>query len=117
MSVGFSDGERAVRLMLFGTAVIAAMMIGPAHAACTKPVAPACAVTGSFASPADWDTCRFLMLFYKTNMEVLAKCRRDEGGDEQEGYAEFEQVLSEFTRRSREVAAPDEPEDEKAPEK
>lgn len=106
-----------MRRTLFPTIVAIASMIGSAHSACRKPAAPACALTGSFASKADWDTCRYLMLFYKRDMEALAKCRRDEGGDEQGAYAEFEGVLSEFTRRSREVPAQDEAEEENEPEK
>jgi hypothetical protein len=87
------------------TCVAAGVLIsGPAHAACSKPDIPACAVQGgAFPGESDYDQCRKQMLIYKSDMEKHSACSK-EAGRQQDGQAseeELEATLAKFNRRAR----------------
>lgn len=101
-----------MRPIVFAAIMLGGSVLQPAIGACPKPEAPSCALTGSFASAADWDKCRLQMIDYKSGMEASVECLRDEGGDEQAAKQTLENALSEFNRRSRELSAEEQKEKE-----
>jgi hypothetical protein len=93
-----------MRAAAFRCVAVAVLISGPAHAACTKPDIPACAVQkGAFPGGADFDQCRKQMLGYKDGMETHASCTK-EAGSLQEGQAseqELQATLAKFNQRAR----------------
>jgi hypothetical protein len=83
---------------------VGVLISGLAHADCTKPDIPACAVqSGGFATEADYDRCRKQMLAFKSDMESHSLCAAA-AGRPQEGQAsaeELEATLARFNRRAR----------------
>jgi hypothetical protein len=93
-----------MRAAAFRCVAVAILISGPAHAACSKPDIPACAVEkGAFPSEANFDQCRMQMLAYKDAMEKHASCTK-ETGLPQEGQAseqELQATLARFNQRAR----------------
>ena len=92
-----------MRKVIFAIVALGVFAIEPSYAVCTKPDVPSCAVTGSFASAAQWDQCRIQMLSYKDDMGAFAECLGGEERSDQIANDELEYTLSEFNRRSREL--------------
>lgn len=93
-----------MRAATFTCVAVAVLIAGPAHAACTKPAIPACAVEkGAFASEANFDQCRIQMLAYKDEMEKHASCAKEAGSpqDGQSSEEELQATLATFNRRAR----------------
>jgi hypothetical protein len=93
-----------MRTAAFICVAVGVLISGTAHADCTKPDIPACAVqSGGFATEADYDRCRKQMLLFKSEMEAHSSCARG-AGRPQEGQAsaeELEATLAKFNRRAR----------------
>jgi hypothetical protein len=93
-----------MRAAAFASIAVAVLISGPAHAACTKPDIPACAVEkGAFTGEASFDQCRIQMLTYKDAMEKHASCTK-EAGSPQAGQAseqELQATLAKFNQRAR----------------
>jgi hypothetical protein len=93
-----------MRSAAFTSAIVAVLISGPAHAACSKPDIPACAVEkGAFGGEASFDQCRMQMLTYKDGMEKHASCTK-EAGSAQDGQAsedELQATLAKFNQRAR----------------
>ena len=80
------------------------LISGSAHADCTKPDIPACAVqSGGFSTEADYDRCRKQMLAFKSEMEGHSSCARTAGRPQvgQTSAEELEATLAKFNRRAR----------------
>ena len=93
-----------MRAAAFRCAAFVALMSGPAHAACTKPAIPACAIEkGGFSSPAKYDECRLQMIAYKGAMEQHAACAKEAGSPQEEKSSEDElqATLATFNKRAR----------------
>jgi hypothetical protein len=93
-----------MRAAAFTCAAIGILILSPAHAACTKPAIPACAVEkGGFASDASFDQCRMQMLAYKDAMEMHASCAKEAGSAQQaqSSEEELQATLAIFNRRAR----------------
>jgi hypothetical protein len=93
-----------MRAAAFTCLAVGFLMSGPAHAACSKPDIPACAVQGgAFAGEADYDQCRKQMLIYKSDMEKHSACSKEAGRpqDGQSSEEELEATLAKFNRRAR----------------
>ena len=83
---------------------MAALISGPAHAACTKPAIPACAIEkGAFSSAANYDACRLQMISYKDAMEQHAACAKEAGSLQEQKFSEGElqTTLTRFNQRAR----------------
>ena len=93
-----------MRAAAFRCVAVAALISGPAHAACTKPAIPACAIEkGGFSSAANYDECRLQMLPYKDAMEKHAACAKEAGSPQEEKSSEDElqATLATFNQRAR----------------
>jgi hypothetical protein len=93
-----------LRIGVFASVAVGALISGPSYGACVKSDIPACAVqNGAFKDLADFDECRKLMIVYKGGMETYASCLKEASltQDEQAAQTELESALSQFNRRAR----------------
>jgi hypothetical protein len=87
----------------FALVLFSLVLTSPAHAACDKPAAPACAAqTVPFTGVKDFDACREQMLAFRDAMDAYASCVGQTSADAaKQARDAYEDVRAQFNRRAR----------------